>query len=124
MATKSAAIQKNLHIEKSNTKNEATPPPAPVAAAPTIATAAAAISNIIKPPLVERPSMNEHNRRLMAALAPKPIEGVENWGIPDEPDTPCDPERAVSYINQITEGELELIRVSVVIRKEYPISYH
>jgi hypothetical protein len=41
--------------------------------------------------------MNEYNRRLLAALAPKSIEGVENWGIPDEPDTPCDPERAVSF---------------------------
>ncbi|KAI7894218.1 HCNGP-like protein-domain-containing protein [Mucor mucedo] len=38
--------------------------------------------------------MNEHHRRLMAALAPKPIEGVDNWGIPDEPAAPCDPDRA------------------------------
>lgn len=29
----------------------------------------------------------------MAALAPKPIEGVDNWGIPNEPTTPCDPDR-------------------------------
>lgn len=33
--------------------------------------------------------------RLMNALTPKPIEGIENWGIPDEPQQPCDPERAV-----------------------------
>jgi hypothetical protein len=39
--------------------------------------------------------INEYNRRLMAALAPKPIEGVDNWGIPDETDAPCDPDREV-----------------------------
>jgi hypothetical protein len=32
----------------------------------------------------------------MAALTAKTIEGVENWGIPNEPSTPCDEERAVS----------------------------
>lgn len=51
----------------------------------------------MKAPLVNG-GMNEHHRRLMAALAPKPIEGVDNWGIPDEPTTPCDPDRAVSGI--------------------------
>lgn len=55
----------------------------------------AAIPSISKAPIVTG-SMNEHHRRLMAALAPKPIEGVDNWGIPDEPTTPCDPDRAVS----------------------------
>lgn len=39
--------------------------------------------------------ISDYNRRLMAALAPRPIEGVDNWGIPDEPDTPSDPEREV-----------------------------
>jgi len=43
--------------------------------------------------------MLEHNKRLMAALAAKPIEGVENWGIPDEPDTPCDAERQVRFFS-------------------------
>lgn len=55
-------------------------------------------SNIIKPPTVLPPGASEHNRRLMAALAAKPIEGVENWGIPEEPSMPCDEERAVSKI--------------------------
>lgn len=41
------------------------------------------------------PGINEHHRRLMAALAAMPIEGVENWGIPEEPSTPCDADRAV-----------------------------
>ncbi|KAG0183529.1 hypothetical protein DFQ28_010554 [Apophysomyces sp. BC1034] len=36
----------------------------------------------------------EKSRRLKALLAPKPIEGVKNWGIPPEPDTPVDPARA------------------------------
>lgn len=35
-------------------------------------------------------------RRRRALLAPKPIDGIENWGIPPEPDTACDEERAVS----------------------------
>ncbi|KAI9276517.1 HCNGP-like protein-domain-containing protein [Sporodiniella umbellata] len=32
--------------------------------------------------------------RLMNVLAPKPIEGIDNWGIPNEPTQACDPERA------------------------------
>lgn len=32
-------------------------------------------------------------RQRRALLRPLPIEGVENWGIPPEPETPCDPER-------------------------------
>jgi hypothetical protein len=63
----------------------------------------------MKVPLPSRQggSMNEYNRRLLAALAPKPIEGVENWGIPDETDAPCDPERAVnSYQRFYTAHEL------------------
>ncbi|KAG1103759.1 hypothetical protein G6F42_017183 [Rhizopus arrhizus] len=68
----------------------------------TIATPTAAVTQSAKPALpskVPAPTssstvtMLEHNKRLMAALAAKPIEGVENWGIPDEPDTPCDAER-------------------------------
>lgn len=71
-----------------------------------IATAAApaqsvkpALPTILQTPITtarSNVSMNEHNKRLMAALAPKPIEGVDNWGIPDEPDTPCDAEREVN----------------------------
>ncbi|KAI8641176.1 HCNGP-like protein-domain-containing protein [Parasitella parasitica] len=38
-------------------------------------------------------AISEKNKRLMAALAARPIEGVDNWGIPDEPDTACDAER-------------------------------
>ncbi|KAL9546877.1 hypothetical protein MBANPS3_006440 [Mucor bainieri] len=45
------------------------------------------------PPSASTATMLEHNKRLMAALAAKPIPGVENWGIPDEPDTTCDAER-------------------------------
>jgi hypothetical protein len=59
----------------------------------------------VKAPLVNG-GMNEHHRRLMAALAPKPIEGVDNWGIPDEPTTPCDPDRAVSGIYFTKEEKL------------------
>ncbi|CEG75775.1 hypothetical protein RMATCC62417_10767 [Rhizopus microsporus] len=32
--------------------------------------------------------------RLLTALTPKPIEGIENWGIPEEPKGQCDPERS------------------------------
>ncbi|KAG2234731.1 hypothetical protein INT48_004169 [Thamnidium elegans] len=53
---------------------------------------AAVIPNIIKQPVSGE--INEYHKKLMAALAPKPIERVDNWGIPDEPTTPCDPERA------------------------------
>ncbi|KAI0070324.1 HCNGP-domain-containing protein [Panus rudis PR-1116 ss-1] len=31
-------------------------------------------------------------RRIRALLRPPPIPGVEDWGIPAEPDGPCDPE--------------------------------
>ncbi|KAI8979671.1 HCNGP-like protein-domain-containing protein [Mycotypha africana] len=37
--------------------------------------------------------VGDHNRRLIAAIAPKPIEGVDNWGIPDETTEPCSPGR-------------------------------
>ncbi|GAA5797923.1 hypothetical protein HPULCUR_003319 [Helicostylum pulchrum] len=59
---------------------------------PLNAAIAAVIPNIIKQPVSGE--INEHHKRLMAALVPKPIEGGINWGIPDEPTTPCDPERA------------------------------
>ncbi|KAI9486058.1 MAG: HCNGP-like protein-domain-containing protein [Benjaminiella poitrasii] len=38
-------------------------------------------------------SINDYNRRLQAALTPRPIDGIENWGIPGELTTPCDPEQ-------------------------------
>lgn len=62
------------------------------------------VPSSVKTPLPSRQgggSMNEYNRRLLAALAPKPVEGVENWGIPGEPDTRCDLERAVKHPRQI-----------------------
>ncbi|CEP11317.1 hypothetical protein [Parasitella parasitica] len=66
-----------------------------------IATAAAqplmqTLSTVLQTPTITaRPNgaVSEHNKRLMAALAPRPIEAIDNWGIPAEPDTPCSPER-------------------------------
>jgi hypothetical protein len=41
---------------------------------------------------------SDRTLRLMQVLTPKPIKDVKNWGIPDEPATPCDPDRAVSFL--------------------------
>jgi hypothetical protein len=109
VAQKSTVVIKKAHIGEVNIKAEATPPlPPAAAAAATTTPLATVISNTIKAPLAnklpggEEEAKNEHHRRLMAALAPKPIEGLDNWGIPDEPNTPCDPERAVScFVNLI-----------------------
>lgn len=57
----------------------------------------ALLSKVPAPPSASTATMLEHNKRLMAALAAKPIPGVENWGIPDEPDTACDAERQVRF---------------------------
>ncbi|KAI8879482.1 HCNGP-domain-containing protein [Backusella circina FSU 941] len=38
--------------------------------------------------------INDRKVRLLQALTPKPIKDVKNWGIQDEPVTPCDPDRA------------------------------
>jgi hypothetical protein len=66
-------------------------------------------------------AMNEHHKRLMAALAPKPIEGVEDWGIPKEPTTPCDPERAVSLFQSFFFLNLTCVHLC---RRELLIFYH
>ncbi|OAC99695.1 hypothetical protein MUCCIDRAFT_113129 [Mucor lusitanicus CBS 277.49] len=69
-------------------------PKKPEATAPTTQSAKPALpSKVPGLPSTSTASMLEHNKRLMAALAAKPIPGVENWGIPDEPDTACDAER-------------------------------
>ncbi|KAI8349222.1 HCNGP-like protein-domain-containing protein [Choanephora cucurbitarum] len=50
-----------------------------------------------KPIPTEQPKptpINDYKRRLIAALAPKPIDGIDNWGIPEEPTTLCDSDRA------------------------------
>ncbi|KAF7721360.1 hypothetical protein EC973_004841 [Apophysomyces ossiformis] len=47
-----------------------------------------------EPAVLSTSAKIERYKRLKALLAPKPIEGVDNWGIPPEPDTPVDPERA------------------------------
>ncbi|KAI7905102.1 HCNGP-like protein-domain-containing protein [Cokeromyces recurvatus] len=51
--------------------------------------------SVSNPPLLlnQEGSIIEYNKRLLAVLTPKPVEGVVNWGIPDEPNIPCDPER-------------------------------
>ncbi|KAL0076755.1 HCNGP-like protein-domain-containing protein [Phycomyces blakesleeanus] len=38
----------------------------------------------------------DRSRRLKALLAPKPIEGVVNWGIPPEPETEVEEDRAAN----------------------------
>ncbi|KAI8064337.1 HCNGP-like protein-domain-containing protein [Gilbertella persicaria] len=43
--------------------------------------------------LATPPPIIEYNRRLNAALTPKPIEGVDHWGIPSESDLVCDSNR-------------------------------
>ncbi|KAG2222555.1 hypothetical protein INT45_002686 [Circinella minor] len=47
------------------------------------------------PPASIRQHLNatDKARRRKILLTPKPIEGVDNWGIPGEPDTPCDIDR-------------------------------
>lgn len=42
---------------------------------------------------------SDRTLRLMQVLTPKPIKDVKNWGILDEPATPCDPDRAVSVLD-------------------------
>lgn len=70
-------------------------PKKPEATAPTTQLAKPALPSEVPgpPPSTSTASMLEHNKRLMAALAAKQIPGVENWGIPNEPDTACDAER-------------------------------
>ncbi|KAI7850558.1 HCNGP-like protein-domain-containing protein [Circinella umbellata] len=47
------------------------------------------------PPAAIRQHLNatDKARRRKILLTPKPVEGVDNWGIPGEPDTPCDIDR-------------------------------
>ena len=55
-------------------------------------------ARIEDPPAAIRQHLNatDKARRRKALLTPKPIEGVDNWGIPVEPDTPCDADRLVN----------------------------
>ncbi|KAK4512909.1 uncharacterized protein ATC70_003619 [Mucor velutinosus] len=76
-------------------KTKAEPQPKkPEAIAPMLQPVKSALpSKVPAPPSASTATMLEHNKRLMAALAAKPIAGVENWGIPNEPNTACDAER-------------------------------
>ncbi|KAI8150384.1 HCNGP-like protein-domain-containing protein [Fennellomyces sp. T-0311] len=55
---------------------------------------------IDEPPAAVRQHLNrtdQAQRKLL--LKPKPIPGVDNWGIPPEPETPCDPERLEKIVH-------------------------
>ncbi|KAI9248783.1 HCNGP-like protein-domain-containing protein [Phascolomyces articulosus] len=54
-----------------------------------------------EPPAVVRQHLNatDKARKRKALLTPKPIEGIDNWGIPAEPDTPCDSDRLEKVVH-------------------------
>ncbi|KAI8976074.1 HCNGP-like protein-domain-containing protein [Pilobolus umbonatus] len=82
--------QKSPTLTKTGSTTPKPDPPHPKERART-ATPEPKTTSTIAPAVIIK---NDYNRRLLAALAAKPIPNVHNWGIPDEPTTECDPERA------------------------------
>ena len=57
---------------------------------------------IDEPPAAVRQHLNRTDQaQRKTLLKPKAIPGVENWGIPPEPETPCDPGRLASPLFSI-----------------------
>lgn len=50
----------------------------------------------------------DRSTRLNTILRPQPIPGVENWGVPPEPQTECDPDRLVSNLAVLISHALTL----------------